>query len=183
MKKLTDRSVFQNAWVVNDLTAAMNKWISFYGVGPFYVLDRIDLTSATYRGQKSDLVLSVGLAQAGPVQIELIYQHSKGPSVYRDLVPEGGTGFHHVCIYSHDYEADRAYFEAAGYETAMEGGPPDGSMKFAYFDTRKDFDVFTEVITPGASIMARNEMVAKAAVDWDGTDPIRIITADGYKVP
>lgn len=183
MKLPTDRSVFQNAWVVNDLTAAMNKWISFYGVGPFYVLDRLDLTGTRYRGKESELVLSVGLAQAGPVQIELIYQHNKGPSVYRDLVPEGGTGFHHVCIYSHDYPADRRYFEAAGYETAMEGGSPDGSLIFAYFDTRKDFDVFTEVITPAPGIMARNEMVAKAAVDWDGTDPIRIITADGYEVP
>ncbi len=181
MKLPTDRNVFQNAWVVNDLDVAMRRWIDVYGVGPFYVLDRLDLNGTLYRGRPSALTLSVGLAQAGSSQIELIFQHNDGPSVYRDMVPEGQTGFHHVCIYTHDFKADQAYFEQAGYVTAMEGGAPDGSVKFAYFDTRKDFDIFTEVISASPGILARNEMVRKAAEDWDGKDPIRIVTPDGWR--
>jgi hypothetical protein len=183
MKLPSNNAVFQNAWVVVDLQAAMRRWIDFYGIGPFYVLDHLDLTTSLYRGRKSDLVLSVGIAQAGPVQIELIEQHSKGPSVYRDSVPEGATGFHHVCLYSDDFDADKAYFERAGYATALEGGAPDGSVRYGYFDTRRDFDVFTEIITASPAVLARNEMITRASVDWDGSDPIRIITADGYKVP
>ncbi len=183
MTLLSDRTIFQNAWVVDDLAAAMKKWTDFYGVGPFYVLDHLDLTGTLYRGAPSELVLSVGLAQAGPVQIELIQQHNNGPSVYRDMIAEGRSGFHHVCIYTHDFKSDQAVFEAAGYPTAMEGGSPDGVVKFAYFDTRKDFDIFTEVISQAPSLMARNDMVRRAATDWDGSDPVRIITEDGYRVP
>lgn len=179
----TDRNVFQNAWVVNDLEAAMKRWIRFYGIGPFYVLDNLNLDGTLYRGEPSELRLSVGLAQAQSVQIELIFQHSKGPSVYRDMVPEGKTAFHHVCTYTRNFNADKAYYEAAGYATAMEGGAPDGSVKFGYFDTRKDFDIFTEVISDAPGILARNEMVRAAAVDWDGSDPIRIVTADGWRAP
>jgi hypothetical protein len=181
---LSDKAIFQNAWVVADLNAAMAKWLSLYGVGPFYVLDRLDLSASTYRGRPSELVLSVALAQAGPVQIELIFQHNSGPSVYRDLVAEGASGFHHVCVYTHDYPADRARFEAAGYPAVMEGGAADGELRFAYFDTRRDFDVFTEVITPHPLILARNEMVSRSAIGWRGEDPIRILDPDGgYHTP
>jgi len=181
---LTDKSIFQNAWVVPDLTSAIANWTSFYGVGPFYVLDHLDLSSALYRGRPSGLIVSVALAQAGPVQIELIHQHNKGPSVYREMVPEGDSGFHHVCIYCHDFGADQANFERAGYQTVLEGGSDDGQIKFAYFDTRKHFDIFTEVVTPHPSMLARNELVSRAAIDWDGNDPIRILNADGtYRVP
>lgn len=179
----TDRNAFQNAWVVNDLEAAMHRWINFYGIGPFYVLDHLDLNGTLYRGKPSELELSVGLAQAGSVQIELIFQHSKGPSVYRDMVPEGETAFHHVCFYTNDFKADQDYYERAGYATAMEGGAPDGSVKFGYFDTRKDFNVFTEVISAHPGVLARNAMVTEASLNWDGKDPVRIITPGGYRLP
>ncbi|HKP78020.1 MAG TPA: VOC family protein [Phenylobacterium sp.] len=181
---LTDAAIFQNAWIVPDLAAAMAKWSSLFGVGPFYVLDHLDLSGAVYRGRPSGLVLSVGLAQAGPVQIELIQQHNEGPSLYREVAPDGRSAFHHICIYSHDFPRDQAAFEAAGCEMVLEGGSPDGGVRFAYFDTRKDFDLFTEVITPHPFILRRNELVRRAAVDWDGRDPVRILESDGtYSLP
>lgn len=180
---LTDRTVFQNAWVVVDLAKAMNHWTGFYGVGPFYLLEHLTLADLEYRGAPTTLDISVGIAQAGPVQIELIQQFNNGPSVYRDQVPEGKSGFHHVCIYSHDFEADRGHFEAHGYPSTFSGAAPDGSVRFAYYDTRKDFDVFTEVVTAHAAFVARNEVIKKAAQNWDGTDPVRIFTEDGYRVP
>lgn len=184
MQSLTNRTVFQNAWVVDDLRSAVDKWIKFYGIGPFYLLEHLDLHDIQYRGAPAELDISVGIAQAGPVQIELIQQFNKGPSAYRDLVPEGQSGFHHVCIYSHDFEADKACFEGAGYPTATQGRTPDGSVQFAYFDTRKDFDVFMEVVTPSEAFLARGEMIKQAAENWDGSDPIRISTPDGgYETP
>ena len=179
---LTDRTVFQNAWVVDDLTKAMNHWINFYGVGPFYLLEHLTLGALEYRGKPTELDISVGIAQAGPVQIELIQQFSDGPSVYRDQVPKGKSGFHHVCIYSHDFEADRQYFEAHDYPTVFRGGA-DGSVQFAYYDTRKDFDVFTEVVTAHRRFIARNDAIRQAAESWDGVDPIRVFHEDGYRVP
>lgn len=180
----TDRTIFQNAWVVDDLMSATEKWIKFYGIGPFHVREHLKLDDIQYRGQPAELDISVAIAQAGPVQIELIQQFNKGPSAYRDHVAEGESGFHHVCIYSHDFEADKAYFEGAGYATATQGQVGGGALKFAYFDTRPDFGVFMEVVTPTEAFRARGEMIKQVAADWDGSDPIRISTPDGgYETP
>ena len=48
----------------------------------------------------------LALAQAGPMQVELI-QPTSEPNAYRDSVPAGsGACFHHVCTWSHDLDAD-----------------------------------------------------------------------------
>jgi hypothetical protein len=91
----------QNAWVVPDLEQAIEKWVAM-GVGPFYVLGR-DYPDAIYRGQSVPLSFRAGLAQAGAIQIELIQQTSPGPSAYRDVVAEGETGFHHVCMITDNF--------------------------------------------------------------------------------
>jgi hypothetical protein len=98
MNRPTDRSVFQNAWVVDDLNAAMGRWVDEMGVGPFFVAEHgPQLTELQYRGQPSELSMRVALAQAGPVQIELIQPTTNNACAYRDSVPPGTVGFHHVC--------------------------------------------------------------------------------------
>ena len=83
--------LFQLGFVVDDLIAAAERWVRVFGVGPFHVLPRIEIAS-TYRGADSMVDMQVAVAQAGPVQIELIQQHCDRPSIYRDLfaVGEGG---------------------------------------------------------------------------------------------
>ena len=39
LDKPTDRTVFQNAWVVDDVEATCMKWVREMGVGPFFVSD------------------------------------------------------------------------------------------------------------------------------------------------
>ena len=179
----TDRTVFQNAWVVDDVYKAAQQWVDFYGIGPFYMLEHLNLANIKYHGEPAELDISVALAQAGPVQIELIQQFNDGPSAYRDLVPAGHTGYHHFCIFTHDFEGDKAYFEANGHATTTQGEAPDGSVQFAYFDTRKLNGIFTEVVNPAEGLVGRNKLVAAAAENWDGRDPIRIFTDDGYRTP
>ena len=73
MDKPTDRTVYQNAWVVDDLDAAMNKWVNELGVGPFFVTEYGDqFASLTYRGKPAEISMRIGVSQAGPLQIELI---------------------------------------------------------------------------------------------------------------
>jgi hypothetical protein len=184
MAMASERKIFQNAWVVPDVYEAAMKWVRFYGVGPFYVSKDLSISNVQYRGRPGELRMSVGLAQAGPVQIELIQQHSAGPSAYRDMWKEGQSGFHHVCVFSHDYDADMRAYPAAGYDAVTYGGGVDGVPRFAYFDARRDFDVFLEIVEPTETILASFEMARAAAEGWDGRDPIRIRRADGgYDVP
>ena len=181
----SERKIFQNAWVVDDLMAACNRWIKFYGVGPFYITQNLSIGNVQYRGAPGELRMSVGLAQAGDVQIELIEQHSDSNSAYRDMYKKGQHGFHHCCVWSSDYEADMKAYPAAGYPATTYGGGDGSAPRFAYFDARKDFDIFLEIVEPNDAIRASFKRVADAAATWDGkTDPIRINQPDGsYTVP
>ena len=74
MRKPTDRTVFQNAWVVKDIEIACLRWADEMGVGPFFLNEYPagTFSDVTYRGEPADLAMKVAIAQAGPVQIELI---------------------------------------------------------------------------------------------------------------
>ena len=172
MKLPTDRTVFQNAWVVPDINAAMKKWTDEMKVGPFFVAEHgANLTDITYRGAPSELSMKVALAQAGGVQIELIEPTTNKPCAYRDTVAEGRSGFHHMCVWTHDIDADTEYFAKLGYEAANLG-TANGS-RFGYFDTTPLMNCMLEVLeyNPGAEAMFQK--IADAAQDWDGTDPVR----------
>jgi len=168
----TDRNVFQNAWVVDDLDAAMKKWVDEMGVGPFFVAEHgARFTEVTYRGKPSELYMTVALAQAGPVQIELIQPTTDKPCAYRDSVPPGVTGFHHMCVWTHDIDADSRYFEKLGYPTANRGTA--GIAQFAYYDTRPLMGCMLEVVEHKPEVKALFDRIARACADWDGQRPVR----------
>ena len=168
----TDRTIFQNAWVVDDFEATAMKWVREMGVGPFYVSEYTPelFTNVTYRGEPAELAMFVAIAQAGPIQIELI-QPTVERSAYRDSVTAGADGFHHMCVWTHDFQADTEYFEALGYPTATSGTA--GDIQFAYYDTRPLLGCMLEVVNQSAGLLERFAMIAEAAQEWDGKDPIR----------
>jgi hypothetical protein len=171
VQKPTDRTIFQNAWVVPDVEQACLRWVSDMGVGPFFVSEYRDaFTDMTYRGEPAKLDMVVALAQAGNVQIELI-QPLVERCAYRDSVPAGEIGFHHMCVWTHDIKADTAYFEQLGYATANRGRV--GGVDFAYYDTRALMGCMLEVVSHDDGVVERFAQIAAAAQGWDGRDPIR----------
>ena len=61
----TDRTVFQHAWVVDDLEAAVERWATTMGIGPFFLRDHSDdLVDTMYRGEPASLSMRRALAQA-----------------------------------------------------------------------------------------------------------------------
>jgi methylmalonyl-CoA/ethylmalonyl-CoA epimerase len=171
-RRPTDRTIFQNAWVVDDAEAAAMRWVTELGVGPFFFTEHTDnLTDITYRGQPSELSMIVGLAQAGPIQIELIQPTTDKPSAYRDSVEPGTVGFHHMCVWTHDIDADTEYFEQLGYPAATMGDA--GHVRFGYYDTRPLLGCMLEVVEHRPAIVEHFQRIADIGAQWDGTRPIR----------
>ncbi len=171
LDKPTDRTIFQNAWVVDDVEQACLRWVREMGVGPFFVTEHRDrFTNVTYRGEPAELNMIVALAQAGPVQIELI-QPLVETCAYRDSVAPGTVGFHHMCVWTHDINADTEYFESLGYASANHGQVND--THFAYYDTRPLMGCMMEVVSHSPALEERFAAIARAAQDWDGLQPIR----------
>jgi hypothetical protein len=166
-------SFFQVAWVVNSLEDSMQRWLTTTRCGPFYVVPHAKVERVLYRGAPASIDFSTALAQTGPIQIELIEQHSDGPSAYRDVYAKGQEGFHHLCMMTNSFDADLERHRLEGSPVATQGAF--GDMRFAYVDTRARLGHMTEIIEDRASIRQLFKMVADAAVDWDGTKPVRYL--------
>lgn len=175
-----DYRFFQLGFLVDDLLAAARRWVGTFGVGPFHVLPRLE-SPCLYRGTESRIDQQIAVAQAGPVQIELIQQFCDRPSVYRDFYGRGESGFHQICTVTPDYDGKKAHLEARGH--ALAGEIRAGSQRIGYFDTFADFGFVTEVAEASAGFLEQLAAIAHTAATWDGADPIRLLTRDGYTTP
>jgi hypothetical protein len=172
--------LFQLGFVVDDLVLAARRWALVHGVGPFHVLPSME-APCTYRGVQTAIEIQVAVAQAGPVQIELIKQHCDRPSVYTEVFAKHEAGFHQLCTVTPDYDSKQRHYEQLGYELASEIGGK--GRRVGYFDTIEDFGFYTEVVEEAPRLLARLATIAQTCAEWDGHDPVRLITRDGYRTP
>jgi hypothetical protein len=172
--------LFQLGFVVDDLLEAAARWASVFGVGPFHVLPRRE-SSWLYRGEVSPMEMQVAVAQAGPVQVELIIQHCDRPSVIRDLYARGESGLHQLCTVTPDYEGRRGFYLDLGYE--LVGELTGAAQRIGYFDTVEDFGFVTEVAEDAPGFLDQLAAIAQTCAEWDGTDPVRILRRGGYDTP
>jgi catechol 2,3-dioxygenase-like lactoylglutathione lyase family enzyme len=167
----------QIGYIVDDLDAALAPWVDL-GVGPWFVMRGIPIR-ASYRGQPCEVSISMALANSGEMQIELIQQEGDTPSVYTEFLRGDGPGYHQLAYWTEDFDATMASVRDAGWPVVWLGGEDVGT-RFAYVEPPNGPAYISQVI----EIMENNEITAgmgkfvrDAAVDWDGSDPIRFLGA------
>lgn len=165
--------VTQAGYVVDDIDAAIERWMKVTGIGPFYIMRDCAPENVIHRGRPGELLMDIAFCQAGPVQVELIQPRSAGPNVYRDSVPAGTDAYHHQAYFTDDMDAEFARFAAMGVEVGYQA--TFGPMRYAYFDTRQFIGCMTEVMEHDANVEGMFQMIADAAVDWRGSDPVRLL--------
>lgn len=171
MAPKVDGRIVQACYIVDDLDRAVEAWVETLGAGPFFVQKNLNNVAVEYRGKPSFLDIHVALGQAGPIQIELIEVVGKHPSVYTDVFPDGGTGFHHFAIFVNDIEAEVKAYVDSGATLGCRGlfaGTP-----FAYIDTRRQIGFFTEVYQDAPGMREMYRKIAAAADNWDRADRVR----------
>ncbi|MEL7311326.1 MAG: VOC family protein [Pseudomonadota bacterium] len=167
------RTVTQNAWVVSDIEQAARAWSRALGIGPFFLgtYPASLFEGMQYRGGAGELTMRTAIAYSGDLQIELIEPLGDSPNAYRDMYPAGRTGFHHVCFWSDDLDADLAHYARQGQPTVnvgqMRGGP-----RFAYVDTRAAFGCMTELLEPHPHVIELFDGWRRQSHSWDGRAPI-----------
>ncbi len=138
-------------------------------------------TPCLFRGAESGIAMQVAVAQVGPVQIELVQQFCDRPNIYRDVLGTSSSGFHQICTVTAEYDAKRAHDERLGYELASE--IERRGQRVAHFDTWADFGFYTEVTEDVPGFRDQLATIARTCAEWDGTDPVRLLTRDGYRTP
>lgn len=165
--------VVQTAFVVADIRASIAHFQRDCGAGPFFLLDHFLGENQTYRGKPSTADVAIAMGFAGHMQIELIQPLDEEPSVYRETIEQRGYGFHHFGVAFTDVDAALPGYLERGYSLAFRAAVPTGGA-VAYIESADAAAPgFLELIpaTEGMDALFTNQW--RAALDWDGTDPVR----------
>jgi catechol 2,3-dioxygenase-like lactoylglutathione lyase family enzyme len=158
----------QIGYVVRDLRAAIDDALAL-GIGPWFTMLDLPQEGMVYRGAPCAPVLSIGFANSGDLQVELIQQVDDSPSIYREFLDAGREGFQQLAWWVDDFAAFEARADAAGWQ-AVYGGDAAGS-RFEYYETAGALATIVEVmeLTDATKWMAST--VRDAAAAWDPMDP------------
>lgn len=155
-------SIDQIGYVVEDLDTEIRRW-NEKGAGTFLTFRDLQVP-LQYRGQDAVQHLSIALGQFDGVQIELIQQHDRAPSIFTDVFPDqwpaADNGFHHIGMTSSNFDATCAQLTAEGHVNAMCG--EFGGYRFAFFDTRSKLGFFYEVFEGNEAMRAFFDSVKNA---------------------
>lgn len=143
-------NVAQVCILVPDLDAAMKNFYERFGVGPWhvYTYDKKFVPHQTRHGAPTSYSSKIGLANIGPLRIELI-QPLEGDTVYTDYIKKHGYGVQHLGVLTDDMEDSLARAKAAGIAMTMDGAGfgPDGDGHYAYLDTEDLVGITFELIS------------------------------------
>lgn len=165
----------QWGFVVKDIDAAMQHWTRVFGVGPFLHIEKIRRHEhdAIYKGEPTDVQITVAFSYFGETQLEIIQQLNDSPSPYRDFLAAGRTGLQHIGFWSERYDEAYQKFISDGfrpeYRARMQGVP----KETVYFQDPGCVGAMVELslATPRKSRLfgAMADIVAR----WDGTRAVR----------
>jgi len=164
----------QTAYFVPDIRRAALDAHRRFGAGPFFVLDRIQLSRGTHRGQDCPFVHSSAYGQWGSVMMELVQQDEEGPSPFRDMYAPGESGLHHMATIVESLPAAYAHYRASGLEVVTIAHTLTGT-EFAFIDATRTLGHMIEVYEGSQGLRDFYAMVRRASEGWNGADPIRVL--------
>lgn len=171
MSGILPGAIRQNGYVVRDLDAAIASWLAL-GVGPWLTLRDIAQPTTEYRGAPSPVTLSIGFANSGPLQVELIELRDDAPSAYKEFLDDGREGFHHLAWWTDDYDATLARIRDAQWPIVQAGDT--GGTRYLYTQLDGASSSFIEIMELNDVTRWLATTVADAAAEWDGvTEPVR----------
>lgn len=160
----------QIGYVVTDLDETMARWIAM-GVGPWFVMRGVR-QDVRYRGEPCSVTLDLAWANSGDMQLELIHQTCDTPSVNSEFLAEHGEGLNQLCWWTDDFDASMAAVRTAGWPVVWEG--VDTIQRYAYVEPPTGAAI-AEITERTELLEGMAELIRSAALDWDGTEPIRAL--------
>jgi hypothetical protein len=135
--------IIQVGILVRDVEETARKLEKLVGIGPFQILEP-EYRDLTLHGRPARFKMRIGLAKAGPIQIELM-QPLSGETIYDEFASRKGYGLHHLAIRAENMEQSVSDMKARGFNVIQSGNRP-GVVKWAYLDTEEQTGVIFELI-------------------------------------
>lgn len=111
---MTDRGLHHVGYWVEDLEAGMREAEQLLGVGPFRVIEHVDLGDFRFRDEPAVLDHSAAFAAWGPVILELNVAHRIEPAALREVLQVVPGAVSHVSWWTADLAEEGAHMASAG---------------------------------------------------------------------
>lgn len=176
--KMIPDPVRQIAYFVENVREAALTHHRQFGSGPYYFANNIPLDISLHRGIERPLDHSSAYGQWGSMMIEFVQQNNSGPSAFHDMFPEnsGQSGLHHLAIIVDDIDKTISQYNQSGFDTALYAETKTG-LPFAMMDMVDPLGHMLELYPASPELLGFYRMVSDAAIDFDGTDPIRELSS------
>jgi Glyoxalase/Bleomycin resistance protein/Dioxygenase superfamily len=169
--------IIQVAFTVENIAESMETFTRQMNIGPWFLIEHFSFDWLRYRGEPSDIDITIALANSGHMMFELIQQNDQKPSVYREAIASRGYGFHHWAVASPaaEYDAELERYRQQGFELALECAVGVGG-RAAYVDTFPRLPGMIELIEVTPAVEALFNHIHQASVGWDGTNAVRSLS-------
>ena len=169
----THNIAIQKAWIVTDIEEAAKKWSAALNIGPFYIAEYSPAVfgDIEYRGKPGKLHMKTAIAYAGDIQIELVEPVGVYPCAYFDTVEAGSIGFHHLCYWTEDIDADLAHYQQQGFTIANLGQMAGNGPRFAYIDASHTLGFMIELLERAEGTEQLFNSWKESAKQWQSGDP------------
>jgi Glyoxalase/Bleomycin resistance protein/Dioxygenase superfamily len=161
-------------YVVEDMHRDVPRFAAVTGAGPCFAMAHIPFDEVTYRGEPAVYDHSSAFGAWGPLIVELTEVHDAQPAGLRDALVGPGGGVGHVAWLADSLEDEVARLEAAGIMAFHAGRT--GPASAVWFDGGGLLGHPIEVLERRDELLRFYAMVREAAVGWDGSEPLRIMT-------
>lgn len=168
----TPGSVYQIAYIVEDLEESANHWAKSTGAGPFVLFNNFQFIEPLHHGRSVDLNVSIALGFSVGLCVELIKQHDERPSIYHDWRVEKGYGLHHVAMLATDYQVVVSSKNDSGIATVFSAAFGEGT-RLAYLDTRESLGCYLEIVELTDFVQGALTAMRADHENWDGADALR----------
>jgi hypothetical protein len=144
MKPLLLKQHFQVAYVVRDISHAIERLRERFGIEKWEVIDWRDFATEEQPFAK------IALAFAGELMVELMEPLTEGPSRFTEWIPQlaSAARFHHLGFLLHsedEWQEVNEKLSASGYPTIFEGGFGD-FVDYRCVDTVTDLGHYCELV-------------------------------------
>lgn len=161
-------------YVVEDLRTGVERFGAMFGAGPFFAMEHIKFDEVSYLGSLAVYDHSSAFGQWGPIVVELSQVHDAHPAGLRQALVAPGGGVGHFAWLAESLEEETTRLSRAGLQPFHAGRT--GPASAVWFHGSPLFGHPIEVLQRRDELLGFYAMVGEAAADWDGSEPLRIMT-------
>jgi hypothetical protein len=161
-------------YVVEDLRSGTEAFTRQFGAGPFFGMEHMVFDEVTYRDGPAVYDHSSAFGAWGSILVELTQVHDAQPPEFREALVAPGAGIGHIGFVVPSLSEETERLEAIGLVAFHTGKT--GPASAVWFEGGPLFGHPIEVLQERDQILGFYAMVRAAAIDWDGSEPLRIMT-------